>query len=133
MSRQASNPARTVANKAQQVAAKVRRGNSEGRRSLPIRRSPEDIQAFWNDDVVRKRVLDGLPVREASLEVAGPDRDWGTTTTIRLELTGPVPGMATQTLAGKAVRRLKAVCETNEIPTTAFNPSARSDAGEPAS
>ena len=36
-------------------------------------------------------------------------------------------------LAGKAVRRLKALCETREIPTTASNPSAREDAGEPAS
>ena len=133
MSSQASNPGRAVANKAQQVAAKLRRANNQGRRSLPIRRTPEEIQAFWNDDVVREGVLDGLPVREASLEVGGQDRDWGTTTTIHVELTGPVPGMATQTLAGKAVRRLKAVCETNEIPTTAFNPSARSDAGEPAS
>jgi hypothetical protein len=33
-------------------------------------------------------------------------------------------------LTGKAVRRLKALCETGEIPNTDFNPSARSDAGE---
>jgi hypothetical protein len=38
--------------------------------------------------------------------------------------------MATQVLAGKAVRRLKALCETGEIPSTEFNPSARGDAGE---
>jgi hypothetical protein len=49
--------------------------------------------------------------------------------TLELRLSAPVPGMATQTLAGKAVRRLKALCETGEIPTTAANPSAR----EPAS
>ncbi len=43
---------------------------------------------------------------------------------------GMGPGMATQVLAGKAVRRLKALCETGEIPNTDFNPSARDDAGE---
>jgi hypothetical protein len=31
------------------------------------------------------------------------------------------------------VRRLKALCETGEIPSSDFNPSARDDAGEPAS
>ena len=41
-----------------------------------------------------------------------------------------MPGMATQALAGKAVRRLKALCETGEIPSTDFNPSAREDAAE---
>jgi hypothetical protein len=41
--------------------------------------------------------------------------------------------MATQALAGKAVRRLKALCETGEIPSSDFNPSARGDVGEPAS
>ena len=130
MSPEPSSPVRAVAEK---VVSKIRPGTNEGRRSLPIRREPAEIRAFWDDEVLRQAILDGLPVREASVEIGGQDRDWGTTTTIHLELTGPVPGMATQTLAGKAVRRLKAVCETNEIPTTAHNPSARSDAGEPAS
>ena len=133
MSPEASNPARVVADKAQQVVAKVTPGSNEGRRSLPIRRTAEEIRAFWDDDVLRDAILHGIPVRAASLSVGDEDRDWGTTTTVHLELTGPVPGMATQTLAGKVVRRLKAVCETNEIPTTAYNPSARDDAGEPKS
>jgi hypothetical protein len=39
--------------------------------------------------------------------------------------------MGTQALTGKALRRLKALCETGEIPSTAYNPAARGDAGEP--
>jgi hypothetical protein len=39
---------------------------------------------------------------------------------------------AGQALAGKAVRRLKALAETGEVPTTEGNPSARGDAGEEA-
>ena len=78
-------------------------------------------------------MLDGIPVAAASLEIGDEDRDWGTTATVRLELSAPLPGAATQALCGKAVRRLKALCETGEIPTTDFNPSARADAGEPAS
>jgi hypothetical protein len=72
-------------------------------------------------------------VREASLEIGEEDRDWGRTVTIALALSSPVPGTATQALAGKAVRRLKALCETGEIPNSDFNPSARADAGEPGS
>ena len=44
-----------------------------------------------------------------------------------------MPDIGAQTLAGKAVRRLKALAETGEVPTTARNPAYRSDAGEPAS
>ena len=40
--------------------------------------------------------------------------------------------MATQVLAGKAVRRLKALVETGEVPTTDHNPAYRADAGEKA-
>jgi hypothetical protein len=72
-------------------------------------------------------------VRDASLEIGEEDRDWGHTVTIGLELSSPMPGTAAQALAGKAVRRLKALCETGEIPNTDFNPSARDDAGERAS
>jgi hypothetical protein len=39
--------------------------------------------------------------------------------------------MAAQVLAGKVVRRLKALVEASEVPTTAHNPSGRTDAGEP--
>jgi hypothetical protein len=40
--------------------------------------------------------------------------------------------MATQVLAGKAVRCLKALVETGEVPTTDHNSSYRADAGEQA-
>ena len=53
--------------------------------------------------------------------------------TVTLRLEAAVPGMAAQVLAGKVVRRLKALAETGEVPTTAHNPSARPDAQEPAS
>ena len=124
---------RAIAGKAQEVVAKVRPGATEGRRSLPVRATPDAIRARWDDPQARAAVLDGIPVRDASLEIGAEDRDWGRTVTIRLEVAAAVPSMATQTLAGKAVRRLKALCETGEIPTTDFNPSGRSDAGEAAS
>ncbi len=131
-----SSPAsgrRALAGKARQAIARVRPGSLEGRRSLPIRRSPETILAYWEDPQLRAAVLRDIPVAGASLEVGDEDRDWGRTTTITLELSAPVPNMATQALAGKAVRRLKALCETGEIPSSDFNPSARGDAGERAS
>ena len=129
---QIASTARGVAQKAREVAAKVRPGDLEGRRSLPIRSAPEAIRARWDDPHAREAILDGIPVASAAIEVGGEDRDWGRTTTLRLELTAAVPGMAVQALAGKAVRRLKALCETGEIPTTDHNPSAREDAGEEA-
>jgi len=129
MSARSSGP-RAVVSKAREVIAKARPGATEGRRSLPIRRSPEEIRAYWDDPQLRSAVLRDIPVADASLEVGGDDRDWGRTTTLTLRLSAPVPGMATQTLAGKAVRRLKALCETGEIPSSDFNPSARADAGE---
>jgi hypothetical protein len=132
MGSQASTP-RSVAGRARQVIAKVRPGSAEGRRSLPIRRTPEQIRARWDEPALRAAILKDIPVADASLSIGAPDRDWGTTVTLGLRLSAAVPGMATQTLAGKAVRRLKALCETGEIPTTAANPSAREDAGEPAS
>ena len=132
MSLQAPSP-RDVAGKARQVIAKVRPGGDAGARSLPIRREPGEIRARWEEPELRAAILHEIPVKDASLTIGEPDRDWGRTVTIDLQLSAPVPGMATQLLAGKAVRRLKALCETGEIPNTDFNPSARSDAGEPAS
>ncbi len=122
---------RSLAGKARQAIARVRPGSTEGRRSLPIRRSPETILAYWEDPQLQAAVLRDIPVASASLEIGDEDRDWGRTTTLTLELSAPVPNMATQALAGKAVRRLKALCETGEIPNTDFNPAARDDAGEP--
>jgi hypothetical protein len=127
-----SSKASTAATRARQVIGKIRPGSTSGRRSLPIRRTPDEIRGFWDEPGLREMILEGIPVRESELEIGAQDRDWGRTVTLRLELSAPVPGMTTQALTGKAVRRLKAVCETGELPTTAFNPSARDDAGEPA-
>jgi hypothetical protein len=132
MTLQAPKP-REVADKARQVIAKVRPASTQGRRSLPIRCEPDAIRARWEEPQLRAAILHEIPVADASLTIGGPDRDWGTTVTMTLELSAPVPGTATQVLTGKAVRRLKALCETGEIPTTDSNPSARGDAGEPAS
>jgi hypothetical protein len=132
MNLQAPTP-REVADKARQVIAKVRPASTRGRRSLPVRCEPDDIRARWEDPQLREAILHEIPVADASLTIGEPDRDWGRTVTMELELSAPVPGIATQALTGKAVRRLKALCETGEIPTTDFNPSARPDAGEPAS
>ncbi len=125
--------ARAVADKAREAIAKVRPGALEGHRSLPIRRPASEVLALWDDPQARTAVLDGIPVAGASIEAGEQVRDWGTTVTVRLELSAPVPGIGSQILAGKAVRRLKALAETGEVPTTERNPSARPDAGEPAS
>jgi hypothetical protein len=130
---QVAGRARAATAKAREVVAKVRPAGTDGRRSLPVRAPADQIRARWNDPEARRRVLDGIPVREASLETGREDGDWGTIATVRLSLSAPVLGMAAQTLAGKAVRRLKALCETGEVPRTDFNPSARPDAGEPGS
>jgi hypothetical protein len=132
MNLQAPKP-REVADKARQVIAKVRPASTQGHRSLPIRCEPDEIRARWEDPQSREAILHEISVADASLTIGDPDRDWGRTVTLDLELSAPVPGIATQVLAGKAVRRLKALCETGEIPNTDYNPSARSDAGEPAS
>ena len=125
------NP-RAVADKAREVIERVRPGPTHGHRSLPIRRPAEDIRALWGDSAARTAVLAGIPVADARMEVGEPDGEWGTTVSIDLDLSAPVPGMAAQTLAGKAVRRLKSLAETGEVPTTDRNPSARPDAGEEA-
>ena len=122
--------ARAVADKARAVIAKVRPGPLEARRSLPIRSDPEELRRLWADADARAVVLDGVPVADASLEFGPQAGDWGMTVTVRLRLEAAVPGMAAQVLAGKVVRRLKALAETGEVPTTAHNPSARPDAPE---
>jgi hypothetical protein len=123
---------RAVADKAREALAKVRPGTADGRRSLPIRAEPDEIRRLWADADTRAAVLEGIPVADASLQFGPVMGDWGTKVTVELRLEAPVPGMATQTLAGKVVRRLKAVAETGEVPTTAHNPSWRADSGEPA-
>jgi len=123
-------PAEGTPSLAAKVIAKLRPGAFEGTRSLPIRSSPDAIRARWDEPALRAAILQGIPAADATLEVGPADRDWGHTTTLRLTLTTPMPGLATNVVAGKALRRLKALTETGEIPTTDFNPSARADAGE---
>ena len=75
-------------------------------------------------------MLEGITqVAGASLEVAPGRSDTNTSATVRLVLESPVPPMAAQALAGKAIRRLKALVETGEVPTTEHNPSARTASG----
>ena len=124
------SPEHTVAEKAKPVIAKVRPGPGEARRSLPIRREPDEIRARFDEPELRAAILEGIPADEASIEVGGEDRGWGRTVTLTLHLSSPVPGIGAQALAGKALRRLKALCETGEIPNSDFNPAARDDAGE---
>ena len=125
--------ARAVAEKAREVIAKVRPGALEGRRSLPIRSDADELRRLWADADGRAAVLEGIPVADALLEFGPQVGDWGRTVTVTLRLESAVPGVATQVLAGKVVRRLKALAETGEVPTTAHNPSARADAEEPTS
>jgi hypothetical protein len=110
----------------------VRRGSAVVRRSLPIRRPPEEVRRLWQDPEARRAVLDGIPAADAHLELGAEDRDFGWTVTLELRLDPPLPAPAGPALAGKAVRRLKALAETGEVPTTDHNPSARPDAGEEA-
>lgn len=128
MSREASEG---IAGKARQVIAKISPGATEAQRSLPIRGSADDIRARWEEPVLRAAILQDIPVADAHLAVSDENRDWGRTTTLSLELTQAMPDLATHVLAGKALRRLKSLTETGEIPNTDFNPSARVDAGEP--
>jgi hypothetical protein len=118
---------RAVAGKAREVIAMVRPGQLEGRRSLPIRCPDAEIRRLWEDAAARESLLDGIAVAEASVEIGDELHDWGTITTVDLRLHSAVPGMATQLLAGKVVRRLKALAETGEVPTTERNPSAREE------
>ena len=67
----------------------------------------------------------GIPAASSSLACGADQGAWGTTFTVALELDAPVPGIATQALAGKVVRRLKALAETGEIPTTEHTPAYR--------
>jgi hypothetical protein len=123
---------RAVVGKAREVVAKVRPGATEGRRSLPIRGEADEIRRLWADADGRAAVLEGIAVADATLDFGPVVPEWGTTVTVTLTVETAVPGMATQVLAGKVVRRLKALVETGEVPTTAHNPSARPDAGAPA-
>ena len=123
---------RAVVDKAKDALSKVRPGPTEGRRAYPIRGTEDEINAHWGLPASQQAILEGIPSKSASIAIGPEDRDWGRTVTLTLELEQPVPGVAAQVLAGKAVKRLKALTETGELPTTDRNPSARPDAGEPA-
>jgi hypothetical protein len=130
---QVPDAARTAIGKARDMYNKVRPGDPVGHRSLPIRATAAEIEARWADPAGRQAVLAGLPpVAEATLEIGDEDRDFGRTTTLRLELDAALPDLATHVLAGKALRRLKALVETGEVPTTDHNPAYRADAGQEA-
>jgi hypothetical protein len=124
-----ANP-RVIADKARDVMARVRPGPLEARRSLPIRGDADEMRRLWADADARRAILEGIPVADAGLDFGDEVPEWGRVVTLTLRLEAPVPGIVAATLAGKAVRRLKALVETGEVPTTAFNPSARPDAGE---
>jgi hypothetical protein len=124
-----ANP-RVIADKARDVIARVRPGPLEARRSLPIRGDADEVRRLWADADARTAVLEGIPVADASLDFGDQLGDWGRVVTVTLQLQTPVPGLAAAALAGKVVRRLKALVESGEVPTTAHNPSARPDAGE---
>ena len=120
-----------VADKAREMMAKVRPGPLQARRSLPVRADGDAIRRAWADADGRAAVLKDIPAADVSLDFGDELPDWGTVVTVDLRLEAAVPGMAAQTLAGQVVRRLKALVETGEVPTTAHNPSARADAGQP--
>jgi hypothetical protein len=67
-------------------------------------------------------------VRAPSISFGLGQGAWGTTVTVSLELDASLPRPAVQLVAGKAIRRLKALAETGEVPTPEHNPSARADA-----
>jgi hypothetical protein len=132
MAPQVPESVRAVVDKARETYAKIHPGDPAGRRSLPIRGSVEEIEATWRDPVGRATALDGLAVADAAIAIGEQDRDFGRTVTLSVRLEAAVPGMATEVLAGKAVRRLKALVETGEVPTTEHNPAYRPDAGQEA-
>ncbi len=104
-------------------------GTDEARRALPIRRDPSAVRALWDDPAARAAVLDGVPATEATLAFGADARDGGIVTELTVRLDAPMPAPAAQALAGRAVRRLKALAESGEVPTKERNPSGREEAG----
>ena len=119
----------SVADKARGALSKVRSGPLEASRTLPIRAEREEIERVWTSQTAT--IMDGIPFENATTQYGQDVGDWGRAVTVHLHLREAVPDMAANTLAGKAVRRLKALVETGEAPTTDRNPAAREDAGEP--
>ena len=115
-----------VADKAKDALSKVRPGPLEASRTLPIRAEKDEIERIWTSRTAE--VMDGIPFETATTQYGQEVGEWGRAVTVHLTLREAVPDLAANTLAGKAVRRLKALVETGEAPTTAHNPSAREDA-----
>ena len=112
-----------VTDRARELATRIHPGPKSAKRSLPIRASVEEVTALWEAN--RVALLDGIPATSSALASGADQGPWGMTFTVALELNAPVPGVATQALAGKVVRRLKALAETGEIPTTEHTPAYR--------
>src|SRR4051812_28659438 len=110
-----ANP-HVIAEKARDVMARVRPGPLQARRSLPIGGDADELRRLWADADARAAVLEGIPVADASVDFGDELGDWGRVVTVSLQLQAPVPGMAAAALAGKVVRRLKALVETGEVP-----------------
>ena len=115
-----------VADKAKDALSKVRSGPLEASRTLPIRAGRDEIERVWTTHTTT--IMDGIPLESATTQYGQSVGEWGLAVTVHLRLKQAVPDLAANTLAGKAVRRLKALVETGEAPTTARNPSAREDA-----
>ena len=114
------------------------------RRSLTIARPAEDLRRLWQDSGALASVLGDLgqsePVGPDRARVSGRGRfrrsfetegvvefrpgpdDWGTEVTLTVDVPG---GRAKGVAAAKALRRLKSLAETGELPTTERNPAAR--------
>ena len=118
----------SVADKAKDALSKVRPGPLQASRTLPIRAEKDEIERIWTSHTAV--IMDGIPFASATTQYGQDVGDWGRAVTVHLRLKEAVPDMAANTLAGKAVRRLKALVETGEAPTTAHNPAARGDADE---
>ena len=114
------------------------------RRSLTIGRPADDLRRLWQDSDALASVLGDL----GEAEPVGPDRarvtgrgrfrrtfqmegavdfrpgpdDWGTEVTLTVDVPG---GRAKGVAAAKALRRLKSLAETGELPSTERNPAAR--------
>jgi hypothetical protein len=116
----------SVADKAKDALSKVRSGPLEASRTLPIRAEKDAIERVWTTHTTT--IFDGIPMESATTQYGQTVGDWGLAVTVHLRLAEAVPDIAANALAGKAVRRLKALVETGEAPTTARNPSAREEA-----
>src|SRR5687768_11820735 len=114
-----------VADKARDALSKIRPGPLEASRTLPIRAERDEIERVWT--TYTTTIMDGIPIESATSQYGQEVGEWGLAVTVHLRLKEPVPDVAANALAGKAVRRLKALVETGEAPTTERNPSARED------